>query len=235
MLKSPTDSLSAFVAVAELSSFTSAAARLQVSPSAVSQSVRALEQRLGVALLNRSTRSVGLTEAGARYLDPIAGPLRELHAAAEDLGDSAERASGLLRLNVARAAYMTVIRPVIGEFLAAYPDIDVEMVIENGMVDIIARGFDARIRFGDLVDRDMVAVPVGPPLIAQVIASPDYIRRRGAPAHPSELLDHDCIAFQHATSGQMEQWVFERDGERFELAIHGRLILNDSTAMAQAA
>jgi DNA-binding transcriptional LysR family regulator len=234
MPKTPADSLSAFVAVAELSSFTGAAARLQVSPSAVSQSIRALEQRLGVALLNRSTRSVSLTEAGARYLERIAAPLRELHAAAEDLGGEADRPSGLLRLNVSRIAYMTVLRSVIGRFLAEYPEIDVEMVIENAVVDIIARGFDAGMRFSDLVDHDMVAVPLGPPLAAQVIASPDYIARRGAPAHPNDLLDHDCIAFQHATSGQIEQWAFERDGERFELAIRGRLILNDSTAMVQA-
>src|ERR1700761_2058332 len=150
MLKSPTDSLSAFVAVAELSSFTGAAVRLQVSPSAVSQSIRALEQRLGVALLNRSTRSVSLTEAGARYLERIATPLRELHAAAEDLGGEAGRPAGLLRLNVARVAYMTVLRPVISRFLAEHPEIDVEMVIENGVVDIISRGFDAGMRFSDL-------------------------------------------------------------------------------------
>jgi DNA-binding transcriptional LysR family regulator len=234
MPKTATDSLSAFVAVAELSSFTGAAARLQVSPSAVSQSIRALEQRLGVALLNRSTRSVSLTEAGARYLERIAAPLRELHAAAEDLGGDADRPAGLLRLNIARAAYMTVVRPVISRFLSANPEIDVEMVIESGVVDIIARGFDAGIRFSDLVDRDMVAVPVGPPLSAQVIASPDYIARHGAPTHPQELLGHACVAFQHATSGQMEQWAFQRGEERFELAIRGRLIVNDSTAMAQA-
>jgi DNA-binding transcriptional LysR family regulator len=235
MPKTSTESLTAFVAVAELSSFTGAAARLQVSPSAVSQSIRVLEQRLGVALLNRSTRSVGLTEAGARYLERIVAPLKELHAAAEDLGGDADKPSGLLRLNIARAAYMTVMRPVISPFLSAYPDIHLEIVIENGVVDIITRGFDAGLRFTDLVDRDMVAVPVGPPLSAQVIASPDYIARRGAPTHPRELLDHDCIAYPHATSGQMEQWAFEQGEERFDLAIKGRLIVNDSTAMAQAA
>jgi DNA-binding transcriptional LysR family regulator len=234
MSKTTTESLSAFVAVAELSSFTGAAARLRVSPSAVSQSIRALEQRLGVALLNRSTRSVSLTEAGARYLERIAAPLRELDTAAEDLGGEAGRPSGLLRLNVARAAYMTIMRPVIVPFLAAYPEIDVEMVIENGVADIVARGFDAGIRFSDLVHRDMVAVPVGPALSAHVIASPEYLTRRGAPTHPKELFDHDCIAFQHATSGQMEQWAFARGEERFELGIRGRLIVNDSTAMVQA-
>ncbi|HEY4031194.1 MAG TPA: LysR family transcriptional regulator [Caulobacteraceae bacterium] len=234
MPKTSAESLSAFVAVAELSSFTVAATRLQVSPSAVSQSIRALEQRLGVALLNRSTRSVSLTEAGARYLERIAGPLKELDAAAEDLGGDADKPSGVLRLNVARAAYMTVMRPVLAPFLDVYPDIQVEMVIDNTVTDITARGFDAGIRFSDLVAGDMVAVPVGPPLSAQVIASPDYIARRGAPSHPKELLGHDCVAFQHATSGQMEQWAFQRGEERFELAIRGRLIVNDSTAMAQA-
>ena len=234
MPKTNTDSLSAFVAVAELSSFTGAAVRLQVSPSAVSQSIRALEQRLGVALLNRSTRSVSLTEAGARYLDRIAAPLRELHAAAEDLGGGADSPSGLLRLNVSRFAYMTVLRPVLSRFLAEYPEIDVELVIENGVVDIIAKGFDAGMRFADLIHGDMVAAPVGPPMSAQVIASPAYVARHGAPTHPNDLFGHACIAFQHATSGQIEHWAFERDGEKFELAIHGRLVLNDSTAMVQA-
>lgn len=235
MSQSSTESLAAFVAVAELSSFSGAAVRLQVSPSAVSQSIRALEQRLGVALLNRTTRSVSLTEAGTRYLERIAGPLRELNAAAEELGAEADTPSGLLRLNVPRAAYMTVLRPMLSRFLAAYPDIDVELVIENGLVDIIARGFDAGIRFGDLVERDMVAVPVGPPLSAHVIASPDYVARRGAPTCPRGLLEHDCIAFPAATSGQIERWVFAKGEERLELAIRGRLIVNDSSAMAQAA
>lgn len=235
MPQTSTDNLAAFVAVAELSSFSRAAMRLQVSPSAVSQSIRALELRLGVALLNRTTRSVSLTEAGARYLERIAGPLRDLHSAAEEIGGAADSPSGLLRLNVARAGYMTVLRPVLSRFMAAYPDIDVELVIDNTRIDITARGFDAGIRFGDLVERDMVAVPVGPPLSTFLIGSPAYLARRGVPAHPHDLLDHDAIAFQHATSAQFEQWVFQKDGERIEVAPRARLIVNDSTAMAQAA
>ena len=234
MSKTTIDNLTAFIAVAELSSFTGAASRLQMSPSAVSQSIRALEQRLGVTLLNRTTRSVSLTEAGTRYLELIAAPLRELHAAAEDLRGKADSPSGVLRLNLTRAAYMTVMKPLVSRFLTAYPDIDLEMVIDNGLVDITARGFDAGIRFGDLVDDDMVAMPVGPPLFAHVIASPDYLSRYGEPKHPHDLLGHDCVAFQHATSGQIEQWAFERNGKRCEVAVRGRLIVNDSTAMAQA-
>ncbi len=234
MPRADTDSLSAFVAVAELSSFTAAASRLRMSPSAVSQIIRTLEQRLGVALLSRTTRSVRLTEAGARYLERIASPLRELYAAAEDLGNDADRPSGLLRLNVARAAYMTVMKPILSDFLAAYPEIEIEMMIENNLGDIIARGFDAGIRFTDLVNEDMVAVPVGPALSAHVIASPDYLRRHGAPDHPHQLLDHACIAFPHEISGQMSHWMFRKDSEQFELPIRARLVVNDSTAMAQA-
>ena len=234
MSQTSLDGLTAFAAVAELSSFSGAAARLRVSPSAVSQSVRALEQRLGVALLNRTTRSVSLTETGARYLERVVGPLKELNAAAEDLTAGADLPSGQLRLNVPRAAYMAILRPVLAEFLSAYPDINIELVIENGLVDITARGFDAGIRFGDLVERDMVAVPVGPPLSAHVIASPSYLARRGVPTHPHDLLEHDCVAFTAVTSSQLEHWTFAKGEERIELAIRGRLVVNDSTAMAQA-
>jgi DNA-binding transcriptional LysR family regulator len=227
------DGLIAFATVAELSSFSGAAVRLQVSPSAVSQAVRTLEQRLGVALLNRTTRSVSLTETGALFLDRIAGPLRELRAANDELGAGADLPSGLLRLSVLRAAYMTVLAPILADFLAAYPDINVELSIESSLSDITARGFDAGVRFGDLVEQDMVAVPVGPPLSAHVIASPDYLARRGAPTHPRDLLEHHCIAFQAVTSGQLERWAFEKDGERIELAVRARLLVNDSTVMAQ--
>jgi DNA-binding transcriptional LysR family regulator len=185
-------------------------------------------------LLNRTTRSVSLTEAGARYLERIAAPLRELHAAAEELGGDAERPVGLLRLNIARAAYMTVMKPVLSRFLAAYPEIDLELVIENSLVDIIARGFDAGIRYTDLVDEDMVAVPVGPALSAHVIASPEYLARNGAPDHPQQLLTHDCIAFPYEIAGQMAHWVFRKNLEQFEVPIRARLVVNDSTAMTQA-
>jgi DNA-binding transcriptional LysR family regulator len=234
MTQATLDGLTAFVAVAELSSFSAAAVRLRVSPSAVSQSVRALEQRLGVALLNRTTRSVSLTEAGAHYLERIVLPLQELMAASEEVTADAGRPSGLLRLNVARAAHMSVVQPMLARFLAAYPDIQMELVIDNGSPDIIARGFDAGIRFGDLVDRDMVAVPVGPALSAHVIGSPAYLAARGRPQHPRDLFDHDCIAFLTATAGQIERWAFAKGDERLELAIQGRLVVNDSTAMAMA-
>jgi DNA-binding transcriptional LysR family regulator len=229
------DGLIAFVTVAEEKSFSAAAVRLGVSPSAVSQAIGKLEQRMRLALFNRTTRSVSLTEAGMRYLDRVVPAVRELTAAAEELGEQADRPSGLLRINVARAGYMIALQPILRDFLDAYPDIKLEVNIENSLSDIIGQGFDAGIRFGEAVERDMVAVKIGPPMSAHIIASPDYLQRQGTPQHPRELLDHDCIAFRHVSSGQLERWEFSRGDEEIELAVNGRMIVNDSAALVQTA
>jgi DNA-binding transcriptional LysR family regulator len=229
------DGLVTFAAVAELSSFSAAAVRLGVSPSAVSQAIRTLELRLNATLFNRTTRSVSLTEAGGRYLQRVLPAIKELAEASEELSDDSGRPSGLLRLNVPRAAYMIVLQPMLRRFLAAYPEIDLEITIESSLVDIFGLGFDAGIRFGDLVEPDMVGVKIGPPLEAHIVASPDYLARRGMPKVPRDLFDHDCIGFRHTTTGQIERWSFARDGEEMELAVGKRLILNDSAALVQAA
>ncbi|HVJ51758.1 MAG TPA: LysR family transcriptional regulator [Aliidongia sp.] len=229
------DGLVAFTCVAELSSFSAAAVRLGISPSAVSQGIRSLEQRLGVPLFNRTTRSVSLTEAGARYLERVRPCVEELAFAAQEIGAAADKPKGLLRLNVPRSAYMIVLQPVLRRLFDAFPELDLEITIESSLVDIVGRGFDAGIRFGDLVERDMVAVKIGPPITAHIVASPDYLARHGTPMQPRDLLQHDCIAFRHASSGQVERWEFARDGETLALAIGGRLIVNDSAALVQAA
>lgn len=229
------DGMAAFLAVAEEKGFSAAAVRLGVSPSAVSQAIRQLEQRLGLSLFNRTTRSVNLTEVGARYLERIRPAVRELMAAADDLGAEAEKPAGLLRLNVPRSGYMVALQPVLRRFLEAYPDIRLEVVIESQLIDIVSRGFDAGIRFGDMIERDMVAVRIGPPISVHVIASPDYLARRGVPRHPRDLLEHDCISFRYPTSGQIERWVFEKGGEQMALNVNGRLTFNDSAALTQAA
>ncbi|HEY4250670.1 MAG TPA: LysR family transcriptional regulator [Roseomonas sp.] len=229
------DGLAAFVAVAEARGFSAAAIRLGVSPSAVSQAVRVLEQRLGLVLFNRTTRSVSLTEIGQRYFERVLPAVRDLAAASEELGQEAERPKGLLRLNVPRAGFMIALQPILRGFLDACPEIDLEIVIENALVDIVGHGFDAGIRFGDLVEKDMVALRIGPPIAAHVIASPAYLAQHGVPAHPRDLLRHACIGFRHVTTGQIERWAFARDGERLELAVTGRLIINDSAALVQAA
>lgn len=229
------DGLPQFLAVAELGSFAAAAHRLGITPSAVSQAVRGLEQRLGARLFNRTTRSVALSEAGARYLERVAPALREIGAAGEEIGDTARRPAGKLRLNVLRAGHMIVLQPILRDFLAAYPEIELEVTVEAGMIDIVREGYDAGIRFGDVVARDMIGVPVGPPLSAHVIASPDYLAAHGTPRHPRDLLDHDCINFRHLPSGMLERWDFSRGGENLSLAVTGRLVFNDSTLLTQAA
>ncbi|MDF0732726.1 LysR family transcriptional regulator [Pseudomonas entomophila] len=229
------DGLVTFLAVAEEKGFSNAAVRLGVSPSAVSQSIRSLEQRLGLVLFNRTTRSVALTEIGERFLERVQPALTELTKASMELGREADHPSGLLRLNVPRAAYLIVLQPILRRFMQAYPEINLELRIENQLVDIVAQGCDAGIRFGAPVDKDMVALTVGPPLQAQVIASPDYLARHGHPQHPRALLEHDCIGFRHSSSGQIERWAFRRGEEQYELQVHGRLVLNDSEILVRSA
>lgn len=229
------DGLVAFVSVAQQGGFSAAAVRLGVSASAVSQAIRTLEDRLGVPLFNRTTRSVSLTEIGQRYYDRVLPYVRELAEANEELGDETERVGGLLRLNVPRAGYLIVIQPILRRFLDTYPDVSIELVLENALVDIVGIGFDAGIRFGDLIEKDMIAVRIGPPIEAFMIVSPDYIARRGMPKVPQDLQSHDCIRFRHVTTGQIERWEFSKEGETFELSPTGRLIINDSEALVQSA
>ncbi len=229
------DGIAHFMTVAQTGSFRAAGARLGISPSAVSQAIRALEARLGVVLLSRSTRSVALTEAGARYLDMIAPAMADLAAAQDEVGEATQRPSGKLRLNVQRGAHITILQPILADFLEAYPDIDVEAVIDYGIPDLVSERFDAGIRFGDIIEKDMIGIAVGPPFQAHVLASPAYLAKYGAPAHPTDLLQHNCIGYRFMPSGLVERWEFIKGDERFDLTINGRLIFNDSTMLVQAA
>jgi DNA-binding transcriptional LysR family regulator len=229
------DGIATFIAVAEEKGFSSAASKLGVSPSAVSQAIRNLERRVGLALFNRNTRGVSLTEAGEAYFERVSPAIRELILASEELGSAADRPAGLLRINVARAGQMIVLQPILRRFLDRYPEIRIDLSIDNTLVDIVGRGFDAGIRFGDLVERDMVALKVGPPITAWILASPDYIKRHGMPQHPRDLTNHQCVSFRHRTTGQIERWSFSKEGETIELAVNGPLIVNDSAALVQAA
>ncbi len=235
MQQSQLDGIVTFIAVAQEKSFSVAATRLGVSPSAVSQTIRNLERRAGVALFSRNTRGVGLTEAGEQYFDRVLPAVQELSLASEELGAVSGKAVGTLRLNVARAGYMTILQPVLKRFLDRFPEVSIEICIDGSLADIVGRGFDAGIRFGNLVEKDMVAVRVGPRIAAYIVASPDYLSRRGTPLHPRDLVDHECIGFRHVTSGQVERWKFEKGNEEIELAVSGRLIVNDSAALVQCA
>lgn len=229
------DGIVHFMTVAETGSFTAAGVRLGISPSAVSQAVRALEARLGIALFSRSTRSVALTEAGMRYLDMVAPAMADLAAAADKVGEAALRPSGKLRLNAQRAAHIMILQPILPSFLEAYPEIDVEVVIDYRTPDLVLERFDAGIRFGDIIDKDMIGIAVGPALQAHVLASPTYLARYGTPKHPTDLMNHNCIGYRFMPSGLVERWEFMKAGERFDLAVNGRLIFNDSTMLVQAA
>lgn len=230
------DGLPHFVAVAEQGSFAAAAVRLGVSPSAVSQAVGNLERRVGATLFNRTTRSVALTEAGARYLERVTPALRELEGAEEAIDAAVQaRPRGTLRLNVVRGGYMTVLQPLLARFMAAYPEIEIELFIDYGMADVVRDGFDAGIRFGDVVARDMVRVNAGPLLRAHVLASPAYLAGRKIPRHPRDLLEHECVRYRDTPSGVIERWDFARGGKEIQLAVNGRLVTNDSATLVQAA
>lgn len=229
------DGLVTFAMVAESRGFSAAAIRLGISPSAVSQTIRQLERRVGVPLFHRTTRSISLTDAGTRFLEQVLPAVQTLAGATAALGDEQGNPSGQLRLNVSRAAFLVVVRPILSEFLRTYPDVNVEIALDNTLVDIVTPGFDAGIRFGHLVEKDMVGIPVGPPLSAHLIASPDYLAQRGTPTHPSDLIRHDCIGFRHASTGVVERWALQKNGDSLEVAVTGRLIVNDSVALVQAA
>lgn len=228
MKLSQLDGLMAFWKVAEHRGFTAAAADLEVSPSALSQAIRQLETRLGVRLLNRTTRSVSLTEAGQAYLARIGPALGQVIDAGEELHVLQGRPAGTLRLNAARISTALVLQPILAGFLQEYPHVQLELTNDEGFVDIVEKGFDAGIRFGESIHRDMVAVPLGGPVAVAVVASPEYLRRVPAPRHPDELVRHNCVRFRFAATGAIYKWEFEVEGRPVEYEIQGNLTISDT-------
>lgn len=225
--------LAAFAAVARHRSFRRAGAELALSTSAVSYAIRALEERLGVGLFHRTTRSVALTEAGQRLLDRLQPALGQVHEALEEMNQFRDSPTGLLRINAARAAVPTQLGPRLTRFLRAHPDVRLELTENDGLVDIVAEGFDAGVRLHEFVPEDMVAVPLGPVLHGMIVASPEYLRQHPAPQHPRDLLQHECIRFRFA-SGHLYKWQFDRDGQSLEIDVRGRLTLSEQTTIMRA-
>jgi DNA-binding transcriptional LysR family regulator len=220
------DGVLAFLRVAERQSFRAAAAELGISPSAVSQTVRNLEKRVGVALLMRTTRKVGLTEAGRRFFEraqPAVAALTDAFGVAQAFGKSA---TGLLRLNVPRAAvpYLT---ELIKDFCEAYPDIQLEIFVEDRLIDLVAEGFDAGIRLEQHVQADMVAVQLSPPFQFAVVGSPDYFERYGRPQRPEDLRAHRCICFRPNAREAVSGWKFREGNRTFDIAVGGPIVVND--------
>lgn len=221
------DGVSAFLRVAERRSFRAAALDLEVSPSAVSQAIRALEARIGVALVSRSTRSVGLTEAGEKFLAHAAPAMADLAAGVEAARSLGDRPAGLLRLTVPRAVVGPVIEPVLAEFCLAHPDVEVEIVADSGFVDIVAAGFDAGIRLGESLAADMVGVRLTGPFRFCVVGTPDYFEAQGVPSHPQDLAAHRGIRFRQQSSGVVYRWEFQEGARAFDVAIGGPVVVND--------
>ena len=229
------DGLIAFAKVAEHRGFAPAAAALEVSPSALSQAIRTVEARLGVRLLNRTTRSVSLTEAGQAYLSRIGPALAEVLEAGEHLHASQGRPSGLLRINASRVSVAMGLQPMLAGFLKANPEVQIELTNDEGYVDIVERGFDAGIRMGESIQKDMVAVPLGGPIAVSVVGSPDYFKQHRAPKHPSELVQHNCVRFRFSGSGGIYKWEFTVNNRIVEYEIAGSLTISDSLFSLDAA
>lgn len=227
----PFAGLAAFLAVAETGSFTAAAARLGVSPAAVSQTVKALENRLGTPLFLRTTRRVGLTEAGAALLIRARPAAAEILQALETAGEMGEEPAGVLRLTVPRMAVPLVIEPVIPVLRRAHPKVAVEISVEDAAMDLPAHGYDAGIRIGEMVERDMVAVRLTRDIVWSVVASPAYLAARGTPQQPEDLTQHDAIRYRFPTSGAIYRWEFERDGWTLTVDPPGSLVVNDGALL----
>jgi DNA-binding transcriptional LysR family regulator len=229
------DGVEAFLRVAERRSFRAAADDLGLSPSAISQTIRALEGRVGVPLLTRTTRSVGLTEAGERFLEQAQPAFAGLTAAFETARSFGERPAGLLRLNVPRAAIPFLVEPVMEGFTAAYPEVEVEICGEDELIDLVERGFDAGIRMGDYLEADMIGVRLTPPFRLVVAGSPDYFAKHGRPSEPADLRHHRCIRSRAPSTGAINRWHFEKAGQPLEIAVSGPLIVNDLDVSKAAA
>lgn len=225
--------MSAFAAIAQQRSFTKAATELGVSRSALSQSLRALEERLGVRLLNRTTRSVTLTEAGRRFVGRVQAALGDLTAAIDEVNHYRESPIGQLRIAVQPPVASFLIGPVMAQFLIAFPGINLDVAVVKMPADIVEGGFDAGIRLGEQVERDMIAVPVMGEVRFLVVAAPAYLARHPAPRTPRDLKAHDCIR-NRLPNGAIFGWEFERNGKKLRTEVDGRLIVNDIDLSIQA-
>jgi len=223
--------LAAFAIVAEERSFTRAAARLGVSPSALSHTLRRLEERLRIKLLARSTRSVSTTDAGERLLARLCPALAEISAAVEDLGRLLQQPAGTVRVTASRTAAQMVLAPVLPQFAASYPDVVVEVLIDPALTNIVAERFDAGIRLGESLEKDVVAVPVTGPLRMAVVGTPRYFSQHPRPTTPRELRQHRCINMRLASAGTIYKWEFDKGRATLEVGVDGPLVFDDA-AMA---
>lgn len=227
--------LAAFSVVAEKQSFTRAAAELGMSQSALSHAIKSLEGRLGVRLLSRTTRSVSATDAGERLLRSLRPALEEIASSVDDVGAMGGTPSGTVRLTATAHSLRTALMPRLPDFLASHPDIKLDVIVDDNFADIVAERIDAGIRFGDIVEKDMIAVRISADVPTTVVGSPEYFAKYAAPKTPRELSEHRCINYRLLKTGGFYAWDFEEDKRPFQVRVEGPLSFNDSTLILQSA
>lgn len=219
--------LASFAAVAKARSFTKAAAQIGVSQSALSQTIRNLEARLGLRLLTRTTRSVAPTEAGERLLKTVAARFEEIESALASLSELRERPAGTIRVTAGEHAAISALQPALRTILPAYPEINIEIIVDYELTDIVAEGYDAGVRLGEQVAKDMVAVRIGPDLRMAVVGAPSYFKRRPPPKTPQDLAAHNCINIRLPTYGGLFPWDLEKNGREVNVRVEGQLVFNN--------
>lgn len=227
--------LAAFAVVAEEGSFTRAAARLGMSQSALSHAMKALEDRLGLRLLARTTRSVSTTEAGQRLLRTLRPALDDIAAGLAAVGELREKPAGTIRITTGKHAAVRLLWPVLKRFLADFPEVQVELSIDSSLTDIVASRYDAGVRLGEHVEKDMIAVRIGPDLRAAIVGAPSYFARRPVPCVPQDLAGHDCINYRFTSSSALYVWEFEDNGQPINVRVTGSLVSNDMDVILAAA
>lgn len=227
--------LKAFMMIVEKGSFTRAAAHLGITPSTLSTTIRHLEERLDIRLLNRTTRSVAPTPAGERLFQRLIPAFNGLEEVLKDLQQEAAHPAGLLRLNVSRVAAIYYLAPLLGDFLKAYPDITLDIVTNDALVDIVAERFDAGIRLGEKLHNDMVARRLSGDLCMKLVAAPAYIDQCGRPQHPRDLMHHRCLTYRNPSDGSVYRWEFERGRERLEVAVRGPIVVDEPAMLSEIA
>jgi DNA-binding transcriptional LysR family regulator len=227
--------LLAFLAVARARSFTKAAAQLGISPSALSHTLRGLEERLGLRLLTRTTRRVEPTEAGARLLRSVGPRFDEIDAEIAALSELREKPAGTIRITAGEHPAQTILWPTLAALLARYPDVKLEIVIDYGLTDIVAGHYDAGVRLGEQIAKDMIAVRIGPDMRMAVVGAPSYFETHPRPKHPQDLTRHDCINLRLPTHGNVYAWEFEKNGREVKVHVEGQLVFNNLALRLNAA
>lgn len=235
MANSKMNDLQAFLAVAQHQSFTKAAVGLRVTPSALSHTIRNLEEKLGVRLLTRTTRNVSMTEAGVRLFESVAPLFEQIDAELDALGELRDKPKGTLRISCTDDQIELHLRPKLTTFLQDYPDIKLELYVDYGFTNVVEARFDAGIRLGEDISKDMIAVRIGPDWRLIVVGSPAYFARQPAPVTPYELTEHSCINIRHRVAGAIYAWEFEKQGRAFTVKVEGQLVFNSIMHVLNAA